>query len=199
MSVPSGSEGDGDLYKLAVSGDRAAVQALVERYHADLVLYIKAKTTVHAIAEDAVADAWLSFFRHLKGAAEDPAKALNKPDSVRFWLYRTALNAMRDHFRSSSRQSDLADKATAEASVHGLTAHEPDQLAALEGEERRSALRQAFARLTESCRELLTLMSADPPLSYQQVADHLGRPVGSLGPTRQRCLDSLRRQLGVVA
>lgn len=199
MVTLSGSEGDGELYKLAVSGDRDAVQALVARHHGDLVLYIKAKTNAHAIAEDAVADAWFRFFRHLKEAAEDPSRALDKPESVRFWLYRTALNSMRDHFRSASRQSDLSDRATSEAQARGMTAYEPDELADLENEERRSALRLAFTKLNETCRELLTLMSADPPLSYKEVAEVLDRPVGSLGPTRQRCLDDLRQHLGAVA
>ncbi len=198
MASPSGSETDGELYKLAISGDRAATQELVGRYHSDLVLYIKAKTTAHAVAEDAAAEAWLRFFRHLNEVAEDPSRALNKPESFRFWLYRIALNAMRTQFRSSSRQSELADRATTEAQAQGLTAYRPDELAAIEGEERRSTIRQAFAKLGEACRELLTLMSADPPLSYKEIAEVTGRPVGSLGPTRKRCLDDLRHQMGLA-
>jgi RNA polymerase sigma factor (sigma-70 family) len=121
-----------------------------------------------------------------------------KPESVRFWLYRTALNALNDQFRSSSRQSNLADRATSEARVRGETSYQPDELAAIEGEERRSMLRDAFGRLSDRCRELLTLMATDPPLSYHEMAEILGRPIGSLGPTRQRCLKELRRELGVA-
>ncbi|MEM9655080.1 MAG: RNA polymerase sigma factor [Actinomycetota bacterium] len=194
----SGNQSDGELYKLAVSGDRSAVETLVERHHADLVLYIKAKTNAHAVAEDAVAETWLRFFRHLKEAAEDPGRALDKPESIRFWLYRTAVNAMRDQFRTSSRQTALSDRVTGEARVRGETSYQPDELAGIEGAERRSLVREAFAKLTESCRELLSLMSADPPLSYQQIAEVLDRPIGSLGPTRQRCLADLRNHLGVI-
>lgn len=199
MVAPSGSQGDGELYTLAVAGDRAAAQQLVSRYHADLLLYLRAKTNAHVVAEDAVAEAWLRFFRHLKEAAQDPARSLNKPESLRFWLYRTAVNAMRDQFRSSSRQADLSDRVTTEAAARGLTAYHPDELAALEDEERRSAIRAAFHKLSDTCRELLTLMSADPPLSYKEVAEVVDRPVGSLGPTRKRCLDDLRRHLGGAA
>lgn len=199
MATPSGLESDGELYKLAISGDRAAAQELVSRYHADLVLYIKAKTNAHAVAEDAASEAWLRFFRHINEVADDPTRALNKPESFRFWLYRIALNAMRSQFRSSSRQSVLSDRATTEAQARGMTSYQPDELAALEGDERRSALRDAFTRLGDSCRELLTLMSADPPLSYQQIGEMIDRPVGSLGPTRKRCLDELRQHLGTAA
>lgn len=198
MANPSGSEDDGELYKLAVSGRREAVEALVARHHPDLVVYIKAKTNDRAVAEDAVGEAWLRFFRHLKEAAEDPARALDKPESIRFWLYRTALNALRDQFRRSGRQSDLADRATSEARALGTTSHDPDELEGLEGEERRSALRAAFTQLSERCRELLSLMLADPPLSYAEIAEIVDRPVGSLGPTRQRCLGELRSVMGVT-
>lgn len=199
MASPNGSETDGELYKLAVSGDRAATQVLVGRYHADLVLYIKAKTNAHAVAEDAAAEAWLRFFRHVNEVAEDPSRALNKPESFRFWLYRIALNAMRTQFRSASRQAELSGRATSEAQARGMTSFQPDELAALENEERRSAIRDAFTKLGEACRELLTLMSSDPPLSYKEIAELTGRPIGSLGPTRKRCLDDLRQHLGAMA
>lgn len=193
-----GDESDGELYKLAVSGDRDAVEALVERYHGDLVVYVRSKTNVASAAEDAVAEAWLRFFRHLKDAGDDPARALAKPESIRFWLYRTALNALNDQFRSSGRQATLADRATSEARALGRTSYQPDELADLEGEERRSALRAAFRQLGERCRELLALLTSDPPPSYAEISELLGIPVGSIGPTRQRCLASLRQHLGAV-
>jgi RNA polymerase sigma factor (sigma-70 family) len=171
---------------------------LVGRYHADLVLYLKAKTNAHVVAEDAAAEAWLRFFRHIAEVAEDPERAINKPESFRFWLYRIALNAMRSQFRSSTRQSELADRATSEAQARGMTAFEPDELAALEDAERRSAVRAAFTKLGDACRELLTLMAADPPLSYKEIAELTDRPIGSLGPTRKRCLDDLRHHMGVA-
>ena len=197
--MPDGLKSDGELYKLAASGDRDAVRDLVERYHNDLVLYIRAKTNAPGIAEDAAADTWLRFFRHLSEAEGDPSRALRKPESVRFWLYRTALNSMRDQFRGSARQADLSEKVTSEAKARGLTSYEQNDLANIEGEERRSLLREAFAKLNDGCRELLSLMSADPPLSYKDIAELVQRPVGSLGPSRQRCLKDLRRHLGGFA
>jgi RNA polymerase sigma factor (sigma-70 family) len=192
---------DGELYKRAVTGDRSAVEALVSRHHGDLVLYLRARTRVEGAAEDAVAEAWLQFFRHVKKAGEDPSRALDKPESIRFWLYRTAVNALNTYFRGQGRQAELADRATAEAETQGLTVQDDDDLAtldAIEGEERRVRLRDALSRLGEQCRELLSLMAADPPLSYAEIAELTGRPVGSLGPTRQRCLSQLRRQMGVA-
>lgn len=198
MDRLSGSESDGELYKLALGGDRGAVEALVDRHHGDLQLYLRSKTNVRSVVDDAVAESWLRFFRHLKEAAEDPSRALQKPESVRFWLYRTAVNALNDQFRSSGRQSDLAQRVTSEAETQGRTSYQPDELAGLEGDERRSALRNAFGGLSERCRELLSLLATDPPMSYADVAELTGRPIGSIGPTRQRCLGDLRKLMGVT-
>ncbi len=193
--LPSGNESDGELYKLAVSGSRAATEEIVNRFHSGLLAYLRTKTSNPGIPEDAVADTWLKFFSHLKAAGRDSEVALRRPDSLRFWLYKTALNAMRTHFRQASRQSQLSAKVTAEANALGATAYSPDELASLVGEERQSAVRNAFERLSEFCKELLALVILDPPLSYVEIAEIVERPVGSLGPTRRRCLDQLRSHL----
>jgi DNA-directed RNA polymerase specialized sigma24 family protein len=59
--------------------------------------------------------------------------------------------------------------------------------------ERNAALRAAFAELQQGCHELLSLLVGDPPLAYADISARLGIPVGSIGPTRARCLDRLRR------
>jgi RNA polymerase sigma factor (sigma-70 family) len=59
--------------------------------------------------------------------------------------------------------------------------------------ERNAALRAAFAELAPSCHELLSMLISDPPASYADISTRLGLPVGSIGPTRARCLERLRR------
>jgi RNA polymerase sigma factor (sigma-70 family) len=59
--------------------------------------------------------------------------------------------------------------------------------------ERDAALRAALAELPQSCYELLSLLIDDPPLAYADISIALGVPIGSIGPTRARCLDRLRR------
>ncbi len=55
------------------------------------------------------------------------------------------------------------------------------------------ALHRALDRLAPACRQLLELLTAEPPLSYDEIAVTLEMPRGSIGPSRQRCLDRLRR------
>jgi RNA polymerase sigma factor (sigma-70 family) len=59
--------------------------------------------------------------------------------------------------------------------------------------ERNALLRAALAELSESDQRLISLLLRDPPLSYAEISDILGMPPGSIGPTRARCLQRLRR------
>ena len=65
--------------------------------------------------------------------------------------------------------------------------------------ERDAALRAAFAELPSGCHELLSMLMSDPPPGYARVSAALGIPMGSIGPTRSRCLDKIRRSPHVTA
>src|SRR5204863_2566279 len=58
--------------------------------------------------------------------------------------------------------------------------------------ERNAALWEAFGALSESCQSLLRILIGDPAPSYEEVSEALDMPVGSIGPTRARCLERLR-------
>jgi DNA-directed RNA polymerase specialized sigma24 family protein len=53
--------------------------------------------------------------------------------------------------------------------------------------------------LPPCCQGLIALLTEDPPLSYAEISARLGIPVGSIGPTRRRCLDKLRRDPAIAA
>ena len=52
--------------------------------------------------------------------------------------------------------------------------------------------REAFGQLPPGCQQLLALLIEDPALPYAEISARLGVPVGSIGPSRRRCLDKLR-------
>ena len=62
----------------------------------------------------------------------------------------------------------------------------------VEAQDQLAALRVALTKLSERCRELLHLLFSDQDFSYQEIAELLGRPIGSLGAQRARCLEQLR-------
>ncbi len=65
--------------------------------------------------------------------------------------------------------------------------------------ERNSALREGFRSLGPRCRDLLLMLMHDPPIAYSQISAELNIPVGSIGPSRARCLEKLRRSPVVAA
>ena len=65
--------------------------------------------------------------------------------------------------------------------------------------ERHAALREAFTHLPADGQQLIALLIADPPLPYAEISARLGIPVGSIGPTRSRCLAKMRRHPALAA
>ncbi len=65
--------------------------------------------------------------------------------------------------------------------------------------ERHAALREAFTRLPAGSRQLIALLIQDPPVPYAEISAKLGIPVGSIGPSRSRCLAKLRRDPAIAA
>ena len=133
-----------------------------------------------ATAEDLVQTAWLRFLER--------SDQLRDTSSVGPWLCMIVRNEAR---RLVTRRRTVPVSEGWESRAADL----PPAAAGLIATEQAVALRSAFARLGGDCRQLLGLMLADPPLSYDEIAAALDRPRGSLGPTRQRCLEHLRRLL----
>ena len=128
--------------------------------------------------DDVVQTTWLQYLEH--------GHALREPDALGAWLETTArrlsLRVLQRHVREQLT-------ATGDASARGGGAEpEPELLAA----ERRAVLFGAFAGLSERQRCLMRLLVLRPELSYEEVGRRLAMPVGSIGPTRARCLDRLR-------
>jgi RNA polymerase sigma factor (sigma-70 family) len=133
-----------------------------------------------ATAEDLVQTAWLRFLER--------SDQLRDTSSVGPWLCMIVRNEGR-RLVTRRRTVPVGD---------GWESRPADSPPAAEGlikAEQAVALRSAFARLGDDCRQLLTLMMVDPPMSYDEIAAAVDRPRGSLGPTRQRCLEQLRRLL----
>jgi DNA-directed RNA polymerase specialized sigma24 family protein len=66
-------------------------------------------------------------------------------------------------------------------------------------DERDRALWRALASISERCQRLLRVLMASPPPTYKEVAAALDMSIGTIGPTRQRCLDKLRQVVGADA
>jgi RNA polymerase sigma factor (sigma-70 family) len=177
-----------DLVSRANNGDAAAWDQLVERY-APLVWSICRRYRLsRPDADDVGQGVWLRLVEYLP--------ALREPAAVPGWLatttHRECLRVLRISQRRDQHERPLPPDAAADFARYGGSGAEPPESALLEAE-RQAALREALASLPARCRQLLSLLIADPPLSYAEIGARLQLPVGSIGPSRGRCLDALRR------
>jgi RNA polymerase sigma factor (sigma-70 family) len=126
----------------------------------------------------------------------DRLDSLRDPAALPGWLATTTQRECGRILRAARRPYNAAYAPAAQTipDEHARAA-EQDLLAA----ERHAALREAFGQLPPGCQQLLTLLTADPPVSYAEISAQLGIPAGSIGPTRRRCLDKLRRHPAITA
>ncbi len=134
----------------------------------------------------------------LKAAANDLAAPrggnrhghdIEQPERVGGWLRTTARRESLQLLKRASRYRSGADQMLANMA----DAHLPEPDARPIAEEREVVVRAVWGRLKPRCQELLSLLMTGDPLGYKDLSALLQMPVGSIGPTRQRCLEHLRR------
>ena len=111
--------------------------------------------------------------------------SVREPSRLPGWVHTTARNEVLTLLRSRRRTVPTDDFHT----VPSATA-EPER--GLLDAELTRPLHAAIGRLSPTDQALLRLLTVDPPLSYSAISDMLDMPQGSIGPTRQRCLERLR-------
>ena len=174
------------LVARARGGDRQAWDALVERY-APLIWSICRKYRLaRADADDVGQNVWVRLVDQL-GKLRDPAAL---PGWLATTTHRECWRVSRACYGSVAFELDTENipDEQAEAADHELLAAE-----------RQAALREAFTDLPPAGQQLMALLIADPPLPYAEVSARLGIPVGSIGPTRSRYLDRMRRYPAIAA
>ena len=175
----------GRLVRAAAAGDEAAWSGLVDRYSGLVWAIARNHRLGAADADEVFQTTWLRLVEHVE-RLQDPAK-------VGGWLATTARHESLRLLRRAGRQIPMGDDLP-EPDRH---APAPDEALLLA--DRDSALRTAFARLPERDQRLLRLLTADPMPSYEEIGLALNMPTGSIGPTRARCLERLRREADAVA
>jgi RNA polymerase sigma factor (sigma-70 family) len=168
----------------AAAGDENAWRDLVRRFDPMLRGIVKGYRLDAADAEDVVQTTWIRAYRNLD--------RLNEPAAIGGWLAITARREALRTFQRGTREFPTAEPHTDEPD-----AETPEHVAV--EKERRSALRQAVRRLPERQRTLLTAMLDAPGASYEELSNSLQMPTGSIGPTRERALNSLRRDSTLAA
>jgi RNA polymerase sigma factor (sigma-70 family) len=172
----------GDLVQAAAAGDRQAWDHVVDRFSGLLWSVAAGYRLSHADAADVFQTTWLKLLENLD--------SLRDPERVGAWLATTARRESQRALRRSDRVLPVSDERELEPDGAG----QPPPEAAVLRSERDQALWRAFAQLSEACQRLLRIVVVVSP-PYEEVAAALDMPVGSIGPTRARCLARLRRNL----
>ena len=166
----------------AATGDRRAWERLVEQY-ARLIwsITVEFKLT-ESDAADVAQTTWLRLLEHID--------RIEYPDRVGSWLAATARN---ECLRSLAARKRVVVMAHDEEEVlFGAAVAGPEVDERILAAERDQVVRDALSRLPRRWQRLLEMLMADPPTPYADISDELGLPVGSIGPTRGRCLAQIR-------
>ncbi|MEA2971546.1 MAG: hypothetical protein QOG82_4 [Actinomycetota bacterium] len=178
MSPPT----DGEITALVLAardGDAAAWDALVDLLSPRTRAVIRSFRLNQADTDDVFQLTWLRLVSNLD--------RLREPGRVGSWLATTASHECLRLLRKAGRQAPGDDGWEDDLVDNGRDVDD-----GLLVSERDRALWQAMGMLSAPCQRLLRLLAADPAPSYLEVAEVLTMPIGSIGPTRSRCLDHLR-------
>jgi RNA polymerase sigma factor (sigma-70 family) len=174
------------LVSAAASGDELAWAELVRRYTPLVLSVIRAHRLNRTDAADVNQTVWLRLVEHL-GRVREPA-------ALASWLATTTRRECYRLLRVGRRTQPFDPYDDAVEGPFGVfllaDSAAPDEN--LLRTERQQALRDGLGQLPARCRELLSLLVADPPSSYREIAARLGMPIGSIGPSQARCLHKLR-------
>lgn len=168
------------LVRRAAEGDRGAWERLVDKYARLIWAITRDFKLSESDAADVAQATWLRLLEHID--------RIEYPDRVGSWLAATARNECLRSLASRKRVVLAHDEVTFE----GVAAAVPDVDAGLLRAEQAEVVREAVSRLPHRWQQLMELLMADPPVSYAEISDRLDLPVGSIGPTRRRCLARLQ-------
>jgi RNA polymerase sigma factor (sigma-70 family) len=179
LLVPTNAE----LLAGCARGDRVAWNRLVDRYTPMMWSVARSYRLGSADCEDVIQATWIRVFNSLR--------TIHSPERLGGWIATATGREALKHLQAQRKHIPVGD---------GRALDRPDDAAALPedvvvGRDRDARLLEAFRDLSPQCRELLGLLTQDPPPSYDELSAALNIPRGSIGPTRSRCLTRLAKVL----
>jgi RNA polymerase sigma factor (sigma-70 family) len=175
---------DSDLVEIvaqARAGNGAAWETLIERFGGLVTAIARRCRLTDADVAEVSQTTWLRLVENLD--------RIEQPERLGAWL---ATTSRRESLRIATRTGVVYLNDSIELTADD-GADPPD--AALLSQEQARAIRMAAEQLPPRCQRLLGLLMGDDDLPYTAIAEQLSMPIGSIGPTRGRCLERLRQIL----
>ena len=173
------------LIQRCLQGDQAAWDAIVRMYWRKVFNVAYKFVGKHDEAEDLAQEIFLKIFKSLD--------TFDRRANFQTWLVSVSRNLCIDHYRSVRKERQTIDR-TVDSSELSPASTDPGPMAALEERDRLTLLREALAALPEALRTAV-LMRDIHELSYQEIADRLGLPQGTVKSRINRGRAELARQI----
>jgi RNA polymerase sigma factor (sigma-70 family) len=178
------SDGESDLAEIVAAardGSDAAWETLIERFHGLVAAIARRCRLSDADVAEVCQTTWLRLVENLD--------RIEQPDRLAAWL---ATTSRRESLRIATRRAVVSV-------TDALYLKADDEVGPLDAgllkDEQVRSLRLATEQLSPRCQHLLGLLMGDHDLPYKAIAEQLNMPIGSIGPTRGRCLEHLRQIL----
>jgi len=211
MDGSDASQPVADLVAAATRGEPTAWRELIHRYSRRVFALLVRQCGDHDLADELTQTTFIKVAERLRPTAAQEGATAGTNDgatpgyreSGRFeaWLFRIAMNQLRDEMRRRKRQANPVDFTAAPPEALGGSpangqATQPDQ--PLLTAERDAALHAALAQLSDPERELLA-MRYSAELTYPQIAEALDQPLGTVLARGHRALKKLKALLDGAA
>ena len=175
---------DDGLVASFCAGDNQAFEELVLRYKNSLYQYILSLVKDESVAEDLFQDVFISLFKH--------AKTYKAEGKFKAWLFLTARNKVLNHWRDNKNTVSL-DQTDEDGNAYlqdTLADNERPVLEEMYGRELEKLVGKAAEQLPPRQREMIYLRQF---LSFQEIADTVGRPLGTVLADCHRAVKKIRQ------
>jgi RNA polymerase sigma factor (sigma-70 family) len=174
--APVQSRIDNALIERCIEGDQAAWKELVKQYQRLVYSVAYAVCTQSEDVSDVFQQVWVELYLHLS--------ELRNAEALPAWLItvtrRRAYNVLKSRRGSEPLAEEISDGSDVFANI-----------------EREYIVERAMEQVPERCRRLINLLYFDQnEPSYEEIAQNMKMPEASIGPTRARCLEKLRKLIG---
>jgi RNA polymerase sigma-70 factor (ECF subfamily) len=173
------------LIQRCLQGDQHAWDLIVRQYWRKVFNVAYKFVGKHDEAEDLAQDIFLKIFKSLD--------SFDRRANFQTWLISVSRNLCIDHYRSVRKERETIDRGV-DASALSPQSSDAGPIAALEQRDRVLLLRQALAALPETLRTAVLLRDIQE-LSYQEIADKLRLPEGTVKSRINRGRTELARQI----
>jgi RNA polymerase sigma-70 factor (ECF subfamily) len=173
------------LIQRCLNGDQVAWEQIVRQYWRKVFNVAYKFVGKHDQAEDLTQEIFLKIFKSLD--------TFDRRANFQTWLISISRNLCIDHYRSVRKERETIDR---DVDANELTpeSHDPGPIAMLEQQDRVALLRQAMAHLPQTLRTAV-LMRDIQEMSYQEIAERLRLPEGTVKSRINRGRNELARQI----